>query len=94
MRKKRPIGAPPNRAAKALKEARHRMRIVKSARLYTRKIKHRNRDRDPGSFLPGAERPTPCRGNRPPISSAKTLKLSKKILPQPGIRVRFALARS
>lgn len=53
MSKKRPIGAPPNIVAKALSEGRHRMRIVTSRKHYTRKIKHRNRDRDPGSFVFG-----------------------------------------
>ena len=51
MRRKKPIGAPPNIAARALSEGRHRMRIVTSRKQYSRKIKHRNRDRDPGSFL-------------------------------------------
>ena len=47
----RPPSAPPNLAARSLAEARHRAQVVKSRKVYTRKIKHKNRDRDPGSFL-------------------------------------------
>ncbi len=47
---------PPNLAARSLAEAQNRLRIVKSRKLYTRKIKHQNRDRDPGSFVLGGMR--------------------------------------
>ncbi|MBU1173917.1 MAG: hypothetical protein KKH72_00830 [Alphaproteobacteria bacterium] len=51
MRHRKSPGTPHNRAAQSLAEARHRLRVVKSRKLYTRRIKHQNRDRDPGSFV-------------------------------------------
>ena len=48
--KGRPIKLP-NKAARSLALGQFAQKKVKSGKLYTRKIKHRNRDRDPGSFV-------------------------------------------
>lgn len=51
MRGKRRPAPPPNLAAKSLAQGRFVHRQIASAKSYSRKIKHKNRDRDPGSFF-------------------------------------------
>lgn len=56
MSEKRKPGPPPNLAARSLADVRHRIRVVRSRKSYSRKTKHKNRDHDPGSFGSGVRR--------------------------------------
>ncbi len=51
MRKKKSPGPPVNPVAKALARGGYAPRIVKSGKIYSRKIKHRNREYNPGSLF-------------------------------------------
>ncbi|MCB9993327.1 MAG: hypothetical protein H6873_06685 [Hyphomicrobiaceae bacterium] len=57
MKRKRPIGAPPNQAAKALREGKFRIRIVKGKTAYSRKSKYIKKGVDVEDALPFCRSP-------------------------------------